>query len=251
MYFSKKTKKSKFVDIFMQRYSVITEKNPREIVLLRGRGCRYRKCTFCDYHEDLSCNIQENLTINKNVLSQVTGIYNRLEVVNSGSFCELDNDTINAIRTTCIERNIFTVHFECHWLFRKKITDLRDSFAKVGIEVKMKIGVETFDNNYRESIMKKGIKETDPLKIAAYFDECCLLFGLPNQTFESMKNDIEIGLKYFERVCVNIMVENTAPLQPSSEVREIFMKKIYPIYKDNLRIDILLHNTDFGVGCTK
>ena len=68
---------------------------------------------------------------------------------------------------------------------------------------------------------------------------------------ESMKNDIEIGLKYFERVCVNIMVENTAPLQPSNEVREIFMKEIYPIYKDNPRIDILLHNTDFGVGGTK
>ena len=66
-----------------------------------------------------------------------------------------------------------------------------------------------------------------------------------------MKNDIEIGLKYFERVCVNIMVENTAPLQPSNEVREIFMKEIYPIYKDNPRIDILLHNTDFGVGGTK
>ena len=39
----------------MQRYSTITEKNPREIVLLRGRGCRYRRCAFCDYHEDASC----------------------------------------------------------------------------------------------------------------------------------------------------------------------------------------------------
>ena len=36
----------------MERYSVITEKNPREIVLLRGAGCAWRRCRFCDYHLD-------------------------------------------------------------------------------------------------------------------------------------------------------------------------------------------------------
>ena len=217
----------------MERYSVITEKNPREILLLRGKGCRYRRCAFCDYHEDSSCNTQENLVINQNALNQVKGTYKRLEVVNSGSFCELDSETIEAILQTCIEKKITTVHFECHYLYRKQITALREKFA------------------YREQTMLKGIRETDPTKISEYFDECCLLFGLPNQTSESMKNDIEIGLKYFERICINIMVENTAPLQPSNEVRKIFMKEIYPIYKDNPRIDILLHNTDFGVGGTK
>ena len=28
------------------RYSVITEKNPREIVMLRGSGCRFLKVSF-------------------------------------------------------------------------------------------------------------------------------------------------------------------------------------------------------------
>ena len=31
------------------RYSVIKEKNPREIVMLVGDGCKWRKCRFCDY----------------------------------------------------------------------------------------------------------------------------------------------------------------------------------------------------------
>jgi hypothetical protein len=44
------------------------------------------------------------------------------------------------------------------------------------------------------------------------------------------------------------MVENNAPLQPSEKVRDEFINKIYPQYKDNPRVDILLHNTDFGVG---
>lgn len=232
----------------MQRYSVITEKNPREIVLLRGQGCRYRRCAFCDYHQDASCDEHANLKINTEALSQVTGKYGILEVVNSGSFCELDSSTMKAIIATCKTKKISTVHFECHWLYRKFIPALREAFAEIGTKVRMKIGVETFDATYREETMKKGIKESDPAKIAQGFNECCLLFGLPGQTYESMTEDIETGLKHFERICVNIMVENNAPLQPSEKVRDEFINKIYPQYKDNPRVDILLHNTDFGVG---
>jgi len=88
----------------MQRYSVITDKNPREFVLLRGQGCRYRRCAFCDYHEDASCDEQANLAINTEALSQVTGRFGRLEIVNSGSFCELDSSTMKAIMATCVSR---------------------------------------------------------------------------------------------------------------------------------------------------
>lgn len=232
----------------MNRYSVITEKNPREIVLLRGQGCRYRRCAFCDYHEDASCDENANLQINTEALSHVTGQFGCLEIVNSGSFCELDSSTMTAIMAVCSTRNISTIHFECHWLYRRHIPALKEMFAAIGVNVKMKIGVETFDAVYREEIMHKGIRENDPAKIAEGFNECCLLFGLPGQTAESMKTDIETGLRHFERICINIMVENSAPLQPSTQVRQIFMTEIYPLYKENSRIDILLNNTDFGVG---
>ena len=36
----------------MERYSRITDKNKREIVLLRAFPCVWGKCTFCDYIED-------------------------------------------------------------------------------------------------------------------------------------------------------------------------------------------------------
>ena len=65
---------------------------------------------------------------------------------------------------------------------------------------------------------------------------------------ETMITDIETGLKYFDRVCVNIMVENGMPIKPDKEVIATFMERVYPIYKDNNRLDILLNNTDFGVG---
>ena len=63
-----------------------------------------------------------------------------------------------------------------------------------------------------------------------------------------MKHDIETGLTYFERVCVNIMVENSTKIKPNAEVIKLFMQELYPLYKDNERIDILIENTDFGVG---
>ena len=44
-----------------------------------------------------------------------------------------------------------------------------------------------------------------------------------------MKNDIETGLKYFDRVCVNIMNKNTTKVLPDDKVIDVFVKKIAPI----------------------
>ena len=232
----------------LTRYSEITEKNGREIVLLRGSGCKWRRCTFCDYHLDFSPDETSNFALNQEVLGQVTGKYGRLEVINSGSFVDLDDRTMKRILDICIEKKITEIHFECHWIHRDAVPALRKTFASHGIQTKIKIGVETFDDRYREQVLLKGIDETSPAKIAACFDEVCLLFGLDGQTEDSMRHDIETGLTYFERVCINIMVENTARIKPSPPVIETFMKKLYPVYKDNERVDILLNNTDFGVG---
>ena len=57
----------------MERYNVIREKNPREIVLLKARPCAWGKCTFCDYIDDNSRDEAEMLALNSKVLSRVTG----------------------------------------------------------------------------------------------------------------------------------------------------------------------------------
>lgn len=232
----------------LKRYSEITEKNPREILLLRGSGCKWRRCSFCDYHLDFSLDEESNYQLNKKELAKVTGKYSKLEVINSGSFVDLDEKTLILIQNTCVEKRIKEIHFECHWMHKDSVPELRNSFAKLGITTKIKIGVETFDYDYRENILFKGIDEKNPAVIAKNFDEVCLLFGLDGQTYTSMKHDIETGLTYFERVCVNIMVENSTKIKPNAEVIKLFMQELYPLYKDNERIDILIKNTDFGVG---
>lgn len=230
----------------MERYSLITDKAKREIVLLRGSGCVYKKCTFCDYHTDFCADERANFKLNKNVLERVTGVYGNLEVINSGSVFELDEKTLALIAGICAAKRIKRLHFESHYLFGNKIPELRKKFA--GIDLKMKLGLETFDHDMREKVLCKGIPERDPKIISEQFDEANFLFGISGQTAESMIEDIELGLEYFERICVNIMCENSTAVKPDRSVISAFLSEVYPRYKENERVDILINNTDFGVG---
>lgn len=230
----------------MERYSIITEKNPREIILLRGKGCVYKKCTFCDYHIDKCSDEKANFELNKSVLERVTGVYGELEVINSGSVFELDSDTLELIKSVCRDKGIGTIHFEAHYLFDRHIEALRKDFSEFNI--KMKLGLESFDYDIREGLLLKGIDEKSPEIISRNFDEANFLFGIKGQSVEQMERDIELGLKHFERICINIMCENTTSVKPDKAVIDEFLTHIYPKYKDNDRIDILITNTDFGVG---
>ena len=152
------------------------------------------------------------------------------------------------IKETCFHKKISQLHFECHWMHRESIPQFKKFFHENDINIKIKTGVETFDSLFRESYLDKGITTDKPAEIAKWFDEVCLLFGLPGQTIESMEQDIKTGLHYFERICINIMQKNSRPIQPDPKIIQQFLDCLYPKYKNNPRVDILLNNTDFGVG---
>lgn len=232
----------------LARYSVIDDKCPREIVLLRGNGCKWKKCSFCDYHLDFSPDETANFKLNREILSNVTGIYGELEVVNSGSMADLDTATVNLIKSICKSKNIHTVHIESHWMHRAQIMRAKSDFLQDGIILKSKIGLETFDYDFRENVLIKGIGEHNPEVIAHFFDEANLLQGLCGQNINTLKNDIETGLKYFERVCINIMTPNSTPVRPDAGLIKQLAAKVYPLYADNDKVDILMNNTDFGIG---
>ena len=90
----------------MDRYSKITNKNKREIVLLKALPCAWGKCRFCDYIEDNSRDRESMITLNRDVLSHVTGEFGVLEVINSGSCFELPKETLTDIRTVVREKHI-------------------------------------------------------------------------------------------------------------------------------------------------
>lgn len=228
----------------MERYSKIDKKDKREIVLLKGYPCVWGRCTFCDYIEDNSDNLDEMIKTNKETLSKVTGEYGKLEVINSGSVFELPPETLIDIKKTVDEKNIKTLVFEVYYNYRLRLPEIRDFFG--GINVEFKTGIETFDEYFRNAVLKKGIIFEDENEVRTYFDTICLLVGMLGQTKESIKEDLEKS-KIFKRVCVNVFTENSTVVKPDSELISWF-KEEYSHLEEDDKYDILWNNTDFGVG---
>lgn len=135
----------------MERYSVIHTKMPREFVLLQGTGCRWGRCTFCDYHTDVSDN---PFAVNREVLQRVTGCYGVLDVINSGSGIELDEESISLIKKVAEEKNIHTLWFEMHYMYRNRLDEFAARFAP--LKVKFRCGIESFDARQRK-VWNKGV----------------------------------------------------------------------------------------------
>lgn len=227
----------------MERYAVIHTRMPREFVLLQGTGCRWRKCTFCDYHEDVSA---DPYLVNEPVLRQVTGQYGVLDVINSGSAMELDEQTLALIQEVVKEKQIHTLWFEAHYMYRKKLADFARRFAPV--QVKFRCGVETFDAELRER-WKKGVPASvKPEDIARYFQGVCLLCGTQGERREHVIEDIEIAKRHFEYFSVNVFCNNSTAEKQDQEFVRWFAKEVYPTLQDDERIEVLMENTDLGVG---
>ena len=227
----------------MDRYALIRTKIPREFVLLQGTGCRWHKCTFCDYHEDVSeCPFE----VNKPVLRRVTGQYGVLDVINSGSAMELDADTIALIKEVVREKKIHTLWFEAHYMYRKKLASFAEQFAPV--KVKFRCGVETFDPELRDA-WKKGIPSSVSAQdIARYFQGICLLCCTQGETKEHILKDIELARQHFEYFSVNVFCNNHTEVKQDKELATWFAQEVYPTIKEDTRIEILMENTDLGVG---
>lgn len=227
----------------MNRYALIQEKMPREFVLLQGTGCFWKKCAFCDYHTDVS---DDPFMVNQPVLEQVTGQYGVLDVINSGSAMELDSRTIELLQQVVQQKQIHTLWVEVHWGYRNKLQDFAKLFR--GVDVKFRTGVETFDGVLRET-WRKGIpKQVTVEEVAQYFQGVCLLVGVKGQQKQQILRDIELAKRYFTYCSVNVFVENTTAVQRDKALVEWFIKEVYPSIKDYPSIEILLENTDLGVG---
>ena len=227
----------------MDRYALISTKMPREFVLLQGTGCRWRKCTFCDYHEDVS---ERPFEVNEPVLRQVTGQYGVLDVINSGSAMELDEETIALIKKVVKEKKIHTLWFEAHYMYRKKLASFAEQFPSA--KVKFRCGVETFDTALREA-WKKGIPSSVSVQdIAKYFQGICLLCCTQGETKEHILKDIELAKAHFEYFSVNVFCDNHTSVKQDKELASWFAKEVYPMIKDEPGIEVLMENTDLGVG---
>ncbi len=227
----------------MERYHIIDTKFPREFLLLQGQGCKWRKCTFCDYHTDISDN---SFAINKSVLDRVQGIYGVLDIINSGSAIELDCDTIEYIKKIVKLKRIHTLWFESHYMYRHQLREFALQFAPA--TVKFRCGVETFDPLLRNQ-WKKGIPdEIGPVELSRHFQGVCLLCCTLGENKQRIVNDIAIARSHFEYCSVNLFCNNTTPVRRDDELVKWFIDEIYPTLQHASDVEVLVNNTDLGVG---
>ncbi|MBQ8449796.1 MAG: hypothetical protein IJY64_02595 [Bacteroidaceae bacterium] len=227
----------------MDRYSLIETKLQREFLLLQGQGCRWRRCTFCNYHED--CSDTPFLT-NKKCLERVTGRYGVLDIINSGSAMEIDEDTLDLIAQIVREKRIHTLWFEAHYMYRHRLEEFARRFAP--IQVKFRCGIESFDPHLREEWNKGVSSSVTPADVARYFSGVCLLCCTVGDSRERILNDIATADKYFEYFSINLFCNNGTAVQRDETLAAWFIDEVYPKIKDNPKIEILINNTDLGVG---
>ena len=228
----------------MDRYNEIKNKNQREIVLLKGFPCIWGKCSFCDYTLDNDVNEEEMNKLNFEVLENVTGKYKVLEVINSGSCFELPKKTLDKIKEVIKKQGIQKLFLESHWCYRNRLDEMREFFR---IEIIFKIGVESFDYNFRNNFLNKNAKFKTVEELKSYFDSPCMMVGIKGQTKEMIDKDIEIVLNNFKHATINVFVDNTSKIKRDNDLVRWFKEK-YAFLDENDYIEVLYNNTDFGVG---
>ena len=215
--------------------------------------------------------------VNRQVLEQVTGEYGVLDVINSGSAFELDDRTIDLLQRIIVEKNIHTLWCEMHWMYRNRLKQFVDritsSFVKESLNdnessflilspkaqrpsvlhssfltIKYRCGIETFNPQLRQQ-WRKGVPLTvTPEDVAQYFQGICLLCCVEGQTKDTILKDIELAQQHFEYFSVNLFCNNTTAVRRDESLVKWFIQEVYPTIKDNPKIEILIENSDLGVG---
>ncbi|OAA90941.1 hypothetical protein [Clostridium ljungdahlii] len=223
----------------LKRYGQVTKRLPREVVLLRGSGCFWGNCIFCDYHLDEDYNAFRNHKLNHKVLEKVTGKYGVLQIMNSGSASELDTATVFELIKLCRNKNIRQLIMESHVKYENDIKLFREQFRPT--ELKFIVGAESFDISYRENVLNKGIGDRKACEFKN-FDWVNLLFGMVGQNITELQRDVELALKYFERVTINIFCENTTKVKRDNElIEEFYHSHLFQSLQTNYydRVEIL------------
>lgn len=228
------------------RYNKITDKHQREIVLLKSFPCKYGKCSFCNYIEDNSLDEEEIDNVNMEVLKEITGEYGVLEVINSGSVFELTQKTLEEVKRIVKEKNIKILYFEIYYGYIKRIEEIKKYFS--GVEIRFRMGIETFDNNFRVKVYNKNfiLEEKEIIEISKKLFSVCLLICVKGQTKEMIENDIKIALENFQGVTINIFINNGTVIERDNELVKWFIEKYSYLALDD-RVELLLDNKDLGV----
>jgi uncharacterized protein YnzC (UPF0291/DUF896 family) len=156
----------------------------------------------------------------------------------------LPEKTIARIIKLSQEKKIESLFFEAHWMYRKQLEAFRHQFKN---KVYFITGIETFNDNFRNRVLKKGISFKNFEEIKKYFQSICIMVGIKGQTKEMIKTDVDMAVENFDRVTFNLYIENGSTIKPDYDLQKWFCEN-FSWLKNKKGVDVLVKNTDFGVG---
>jgi hypothetical protein len=96
---------------------------------------------------------------------------------------------------------------------------------------------------------RKGIAASvTAADVAMHFQGVCLLCCTEGDSRERILGDIALAEQYFEYASVNVFCENSTVVKRDEELVKWFVKDVYPTLKQSKNLEILINNTDLGVG---
>ena len=131
-------------------------------------------------------------------------------------------------------------------MYRHRLQEFAAQFAPA--TVKFRCGIESFDGKQRTE-WNKGIAESvQPEDVARYFDGVCLLCCTEGDSRQRILSDIATAKQYFEYASVNVFNNNTTNIKQDKELAQWFENEVYPALINDNCIEVLINNTDLGVG---
>lgn len=209
-------------ELGMKRYGVAEYEDSlhREFIMLRGSGCGWAKCTFCDYCVDKDNDAQKNYSINRTVLAKVTGKHKCLQVVSSGSFSEMDFQTIAKLQDVVKEKGIKHLILETHTMYESQLSNIRSLFP--GVHVAFIIGAETFEVELRNTL-NKGHGERTVEDFAEHYQWTNILFGFEEENgMERLTRDVELAMEHFERFTICVFCDNDTSVKRDPKLIDEF-----------------------------
>lgn len=147
---------------------VVERSRRRVIVILKNFPCRWGQCIFCPFSLEAGRDLSDVLTTNQRILELLERAVHeyeveRITVFNGGSFPELPLDTVLRLSKFTAGRDT-EIETRPEYLSEETIHQLLQLLRPRTLTIR--IGIEVWDEYLRNRVLRKGIPQSEVLRIA-------------------------------------------------------------------------------------
>jgi len=140
----------------------------RLVVVLQGFPCAWGRCVFCPFSREQSCNTRVVVETNRKVIREAAerlagGGFERITVLNGGSFWELPYDTV--VKLSGITRGLI-VDIESRPEYVDEYSVKAAATALAARRLVVRLGFEVWDEELRNRVLRKGIPQSEVERLA-------------------------------------------------------------------------------------